>query len=456
MNIIPRGLTSIALFIGCVFSLLTPSVIAVDIESYSFVRSITPIPAEEELAAITLDNIIWSHSPSTPPDIRIAGEEGHVIPHLLQKATEQRMRSVREQCGSTLGVVKELPGNQLEVSVSLNEKAPLATIIEFVTPLKDFERQITVQGKDASGVTTTLVENALIYDYSRFADVRHCSVTMPPNNCRTFSIIIGNVTDEAQSPQRQISRTEEQGEEVRMIENTTVRTRPFRMDSVKLYRVNETESHRIDLKQQMPVKSWSVERPTGKKQTVVGIETANQPLTGFILETSNRNYTRRMRVEIPDGKSWRPVGRSSISRISFRRLLREENRITFSERRSTRFRLVIEDMDNPPLDITGIKAIGPVWQALYIASPGLQAKCYYNSGNPAPPRYDTTAIMRILDGGFAPVEFTFGEPVENSGYRRSNGSWKDLISSKAFFIGAVAIMIAVMAGALVKAVRRLN
>lgn len=457
MRIPRQNVTVFSLAAGCLFiGLASVTRANINMEHYSFVRPITPVPAEQELAAIPLDDMIWKYCPGTPPDIRIVDEEGTPVPHLLHKATEQKMRMIRERCQANVDLLQELPDNQIELTVSLDKESPAASMIEFVTPLQDFERQITVQGKDANGVSTTLVENALIYDYSRFADVRHCLVRLPPNHARVFSIWIENVTDEQQSPRRQISRTMEEGEEVRVVENTTVRSRPFRMDSVKLYREQEAESHRVEMTDKMSVESWNVTHSEDKKQTIVEIETANQPLTGFMLEASNRNFTRHVQVEIPYGKSWRSIGRGTISRISFRSLLREDKRITFAERRSRMYRFVIHNMDNPPIDITGVKAIGPVWQALYIAAPGLEANCYYGAGNARPPEYDTTAISRILDGGFDPVEFSLGTPVENGTYHHAKYAWKDLVGSRKFFLVAVVVMIAVMAGALLKAFRRLD
>ncbi len=429
------------------------------ISHYPSMRPVLTVPAQEELAAVTLDSRIWAASPGTPPDIRFADAQDIPIPHLLRKAAAQRLRTVRDNCRSSVDALQELPDNRIELTVTLDEKAPFATGLEFATPLQDFERQITVQGIDADGTTTVLVENALIYDYARFADVRRCTVPLPPNRYRRFAISIGNVTDEQQSPRRQISRTYEQGSEVRMIDEGTVTARPFRMDAVQLYAERQAESYRVEREEPIPLNAWRVRDMPAKKQTVIEIETHNEPVTGFTLQIADRNFTRRIRVEVPadsaSGDTWRPVGSASLSRIAFRNLLHEQLRISFAEQRAPRFRLLIENQDNPPLDVTAAEAFGPVWQALYLAVPGQQARLYYGAAPPTPARYDTAAIERVAGSGFEPVPFSLGETVENPHYRQPGCSLTGLIGSRSFFIAAVVIMIAVMAAALVKATRRL-
>ena len=430
------------------------------ISHHPSVRPVLTVPAQEELAAVTLDSVIWAASPGSLPDIRFADAAGVPIPHLLRKAAEQRLRTVRDNCRSRVDTLQELPENRIELSVTLDETAPFATGIEFATPLKDFERQITVQGIDTNGTAAILVESALIYDYARFADVRRCTVPLPPNRFRQFAIAIGKVTDEQQSPQRQISRTYEQGSEVRMIDQGTVTTRPFRMDSVQLFAERQAESHTVERENPIALKSWNIRENTREQQTVIEIETHSEPLTGFALQIADRNFTRRVRVEVPagngSGDAWRTIGSASVSRIAFRSLLHEERRVTFAEQRSPRFRLVIDNQDNPPLDITGADAFGPVWQALYLAAPGQQARLYYGAAQPIPARYDTAAIERVVKGGFDPVSFSIGAPDANPLYRQPGRSLTGLVGSRAFFIGAVVIMIAVMAAALVKATRRLD
>lgn len=427
---------------------------------YPSMRPVLTVPAQEELAAVALDTDIWAASPGTPPDIRLADAADTPIPHLLRKAGEQRLRTVRDNCRASVEALQELPDNRIALTVTLDDKAPLATGIAFVTPLKDFERQITVQGIDTNGTATMLVENALIYDYSRFADVRRDTVDLPPNRFRRFAIAIDNVTDQQQSPRRQISRTYEEGEQVRRIDNSTVTARPFRMDAVQLYAERQTESHRVEREIPIPLETWSVRDVPRKQQTVIEIETHNEPITGFTLQIADRNFTRRVSVEVPAGNSgsdaWRPIGSASISRIAFRRLLHEQLRVTVAERRSPRFRLVIDNQDNPSLDIMGAQAVGPVWQALYLAAPGQQARLYYGAAPSTPARYDTAAIARVLASDFDPVPFSLGKPADNPHYRPPGGSLTGLIGSRAFFIAAVVIMIAVMAAALVKATRHLD
>ncbi len=428
------------------------------IERHPTVRAVLTIPPQEELAALTLDADIWEASPGSPPDIRIVDQEGISIPHLLRKAGEQQLRTVRENCQTTVEFLQEHADNRIDLSVSLDEGAPFATGIDFATPLKDFERQITVQGIHEDDTQELLVEGALIYDYSRFADVRRTHITLPPNRFRRFTISIGNVTDEQPSPRRQISRTYEQGEEVRLVDQGTVTARPFRMNRVQLYAERQAGSHTVEQVVSIEPRSWGLRETTRDNQSVIEIETHNEPITGFLLVVGDPNFTRRVRVEVPSGSSsdtWQAIANATISRIAFRNLLDEALGIHFPERRSPRFRLIIENHDSPPLEIRGVEAQGPLWQAVYIARAGQEAHLYYGATPSQPPRYDTAPIRRVIDGGYTPLTLGLGEPTANPHYRKPGFALTNLVGSRAFFLASVAIMVAVLAIALVRAARSL-
>lgn len=429
-----------------------------DLSRYPFARTVETVAVREDLAAVTLDRFLWDAADGQP-HVCIAADDGTPVPHLLRKAGERRRRTVRDRRESAIAGLTEHPDNRIELSVQLDANAGDANLVEFVTPLKDFERQVSIVGIPSSGDEVTLAAGALIYDYTRFADVRHVTVALPANVFRRFRVEIRDVTDEMQSPGRQITRTYAQGEETSRTDQSTVTARPFRMDAVRLWNEHEADTHIVEREVVLPLKSCRVREDIRQQRTVLEIETFNEPFTGFILQTPARNFSRRVTVEVPvreggAAETWRPIAEATLSRITFREFRREDLRITFPERQARRLRLVIVNHDNPPLEIGGVEAVGPVWQAVFIAEPGRRVRLYDGAVLDRPVVQDTAPVERILAGGYEPVTVPSGAAAENPLYRKPGRTWSGLLGSRLFFMLAVAVMVAVLATALVRAARR--
>jgi hypothetical protein len=450
----------LVLSLVAVVAFLSDAVAAIDLSCYPFVRDVGPITGREEVAAVTLDSTVWDAAGGWP-EICIATADGTPVPHLLRKAVGRRHRTVRDRREASIAGLTEQPGNRIELSLQLADGEGDANLVEFVTPLRDFERQVSIHGIGPDGTGTSLVENALVYDYSRFADVRHVTVALPANTYRRFRVEIRDVTDEMQSPVRQITRTFAQARETGSTEQSVVTDRPFRMDAVRLWKEHEAESGAVESESVLALKSWQVREDARLRQSVIEIETFNEPLSGFVLQTPARNFSRRVTIEIPVRDSgvtetWRAIGSATLSRISFRDFQREELRISIPAQQARRLRLVLANDDNPPLEITGVEAAGPVWQAVFIAASDIPVRLYHGALLPRPAVRDTAPIERILASGFEPLTVPSGAPSTNPQYRKPGRTWSGLLGSRLFFIAAVAIMVAVLATALVRAVRRLD
>ncbi len=154
--------------------------------------------------------------------------------------------------------------------------------------------------------------------------------------------------------------------------------------------------------------------------------------------------------------SWRTISSATLHRITFRDFRREQLGVTFPEQQARQLRVILANDDNPPLDISGVTASGPVWQALFIAEPGRRARLYHGDTPARPIRQDTLPIERILAGGYTPVTLPSGDSMENLHYRKPTASWTRLIGTRAAFVVAVAIMIAALGLALVRGIRQID
>ena len=149
---------------------------------FRYQRTLTSPSEQEEIAAATLDPETWACLRPTAPDLRITAPDDTLVPHLLRRATAERIRRVRSACNSSVEALRELPDNRIEIDLKIPDTQPTADTLIITTPLKDFERRITIDGRNPDGTTERLVTDALIYDYSRFIDLRHLTVEIPRND----------------------------------------------------------------------------------------------------------------------------------------------------------------------------------------------------------------------------------------------------------------------------------
>ena len=83
-----------------------------------------------------------------------------------------------------------------------------------------------------------LVTDGVIFDYSRFMDIRNRDVVLPANEYRQFKIVVEQELDDRESPLRELIRGQRQGRQEGHPQSRSpanLRT-PFRIDRVELWR----------------------------------------------------------------------------------------------------------------------------------------------------------------------------------------------------------------------------
>ena len=196
--------------------------------------------------------------------------------------------------------------------------------------------------------------------------------------------------------------------------------RPFRIERLEFWRDEVHEQVTGDLQVAYPVVGFRVENDAAKQQTIVHVESRREPLRDLTLVTPSRNFSRHARVEVEDPQGGEPherlVGEATLSRLDFHNLKREDLKIGCSGSRETEYRLVIDNQNSPPLDVTGIEASGDCYNLYFMTGPSKAAyRLVYGNEEVAAPRYDAAAIYAALVADYKPVEATLGAQVEEVG-----------------------------------------
>jgi hypothetical protein len=413
----------------------------------------------EEILGVPLDSDIYAATRDGYPDLRVVDERGAQVPYVLEPAGEPQTIQVRERCSSRVLSLHVDEGKGLEIVVALDEKAPSASGATIRTPLVDYERRVRVYGSRDGKDWALLASDRLIYDYTRFMDIRNRDIEFPVNEYRQLKLVVERELDDRESPLRELIRSREAGKQDRQVEITQTQRRPFRIDGVELWRMVEKEAGRKVEAVRFPLVGFRVEHDPKKKETRVEIQSRREPLVRFSVATASRNFSRTARVRVPvergERTDWVEVGRATLSLIQFRAFRRAELRVDFSEQRREHYQLVIENADNPPLEITGVEAEGTPYRLVFLDSQGRTYRVEYGSETAQSPHYDTAAVLGSLSRGYQPVTVNLGPQTVNSGSRAERGS-RGIFNSSVFLTLAIVAMVLALGWALFRAGQRIK
>jgi hypothetical protein len=350
-------------------------------------------------------------------------------------------------------------GKGLEILVVLDEKAPSATGATFRTPLADYEHRVRVYGSRTGSDWAPLVSDGVIFDYARFMDIRNRDIVLPANDYRQLKLVVEQELDDRESPLRELIRGRDEAKKDRGVEITQTQRRPFRIDGIDLWRTVEKEGGSRAETFPYSTAGFRVTPDAKEKLSRVEIQSRREPLTRFSLVVASRNFSRPATVMIPVQRGvrtdWVDVGRGTLLNIQFRAFRRAELKVDFPEQRQERYQLVIENADNPPLEITGVEAEGAGYRLVFLSSEGRTYRVEYGSDTAESPRYDTATVLAPLQRGFQPVTVKLGPQIANPGYRSQRGL-RDILNSALFLTLAIVAMVLVLGWALLRAGQRIK
>lgn len=427
---------------------------------------------EDEIVAFAVDSDIYSATADKLRDVRVFDQDQVEAPYLIEPQVEHRQERTRQTFSMEIVTFRpNLDGNAAEIHLRLPENAPPAEGFSFLTPLKNYERKVRVSGS-ADGAKWQPLTEGLIFDYSQYMDVQSREFTLPKNNYREFKVTIADVTDDKESPFKELTRTFKDAKEAERVERTVIERRPFRIDSIGAWGTVVRERVEQAKIANYPVSEFESKEAAAKKQTVVTVHTNREPITRFTLETSSRNFSRHVVIEAPietpppkrmpgakddPEKQWQQVAEGTIEKIRFRELNREQLTITMPETRAEQFRIVIHNEDNPPLDITGVQAAGIVQHVVFLAQPGKTYRVYYGSEVAETPKYEAATVLATLRKEDTPTVVTLGKQVANKDFRdepvRAGGG---LFDNWIFLGTAIGLMVVVLGWCLFRAGTKLK
>ncbi|MDZ4683473.1 MAG: hypothetical protein SH850_00195 [Planctomycetaceae bacterium] len=397
----------------------TTSIAAEPVPVFRWQRAVElPAITETSLVAVPLDSHVFAHTRDGWPDVRLQTAAGSTTAFVIHPAMIAKDRTVREFWAAEQTAAKLDGERGLQVELTLRDKESSPHGLRIVSPLRDFEHQVQVE-TSADGVTwQSAGAPTLIFDYTRFVDARNDVVPFAAGDHRRFRLTIADVTAEQESLLLELHRRLRGSEETDRTERTTIARRPFRIDRIEFYRDVSRPQSAEPRTTEHPVQNLTTTEEDGGQRTVVAFETQREPLTALTVVTDAQNFSRTVNVETEVDADrgqpvWKPFSPGTLTRFSVGDLRRDELTIKLPETRRSKFRLVIENDDSPPIAITSVTASGPVYELTFLAERDQKYELSYGSPDAEAGRYDTAALQAAIQQRHAATPATLSAPREN-------------------------------------------
>lgn len=424
-----------------------------------FFKYSRPFEIEEtdpgELFAVALDSDVYAATRNGFPDVRLLDGEQRLVPFLIRSIAETRTRLVRKTWTAVNPELKPLDNNGMEIRLTLGKDDPVPDGLRFSTPMKNFEQQVRVFAI-ADGFEHTLVNGALIFDYSQLMDVRRTEVALPESDTREFRVVVNMLTPQQESELLELSRSLKGGTEEGRTEKTTILRRPFRIDRIEFWTEHSEEIPDANIVQPWAVSELQVTQDAKHKETHVEFKSRREPLTSLKIVSSGRNFSRRAEVQIQADLKWETIAEATISNFQLGDIREEHVTIDVPETRHNSFRLVINNGDSPEIPVDAIEAVGTQYQLVFLRQPAQSVHMVYGSESAGVPQQDTAALSYALAKKVIPALTTLGVQSENSPAITRVVDTKSLLNNPVVLGAGVLVLVLALGWGLYNASRRID
>ncbi len=331
-------------------------------------------------------------------NVRLYAPNGKETPFLIKNKAQSRAveNFVPVSVSSSVESLRQLETNRVELIVVRKATEPEVAGIQLESSIRNFEKRVTVSGSQDRSNWTPLVESAPIYDYSRFIDLRHDRISFPPSRFTVYRIEISNMTEQQDSPLVEIIRQTRGTAAPTETEATAFRREPFRIDQIRFLERRESIVSDSVEQTETGVQDFRMEHDTKARTTILSFSTHGQPVTAFLLVTEENNFSRTACVEAETEqapRSWQRLTCGTLSRIRIGGLRQEQLTLPAPAVRYRKYRIIIQDMDNPPLDISAIRIRHNEMVGLFFPKVRQTHRLCYGGQDVPAPAYDVASVL---------------------------------------------------------------
>jgi len=420
-----------------------------------------PSSSQEELAEWVLTPDAYRATRGDLADLRVVrAESGEAVPCLVECVTQEREERVRQSVELRLVKAEELGDKRFQVTLerkpSQEKVGPLCGL-SVQTPLRDFERRVTVEVSDDATAWRCVAKDVRIMDLSSHADFRRTEVVLPAVSERHLRLTIDQMDEALTGATAAVTTSTDADGAVRNIERQIrEERRPFRIDRVAGWEEQVRwvrDARPLVAREVRGVSDVPAELKSRFPQArLLGFEAGRAPLERIQLRSAKKILSLDVLLFARDGDAeWRQVASDRVTRIAFRDFLDERMEVSFSESRAAAYCLVLPDGE-AAADVEVIGGRGPDYRVVFPYGQG--QSCVLLAGDPeaeGATGYQSEQIRELFRRGIRTVSVQTVGWRENPRWHaaRAPGEFKWLLPA------AVVVAVAVLGLAVVLALRRM-
>ncbi|WP_150047494.1 MULTISPECIES: DUF3999 family protein [Methylomonas] len=425
-----------------------------------FSREVVVPPGQKQaLMAVPLDPAVYKASADDFRDLVLLDEQNAETPFALQKIASHKTQTQRYALESGPPSLQTDAAGGIAVTVELKTENLFADGLTLKTAQHDFEYAIRVEGSDDGRQWQPLLADARIFDYARYMAVAKRDVALPANRYKFLRIGVDRASQARTAALSELTRTLRGDQELQRDEKVSLIEHALHIDGVELWR-----EQTVSVPDQLQTFDYqsdaiTIRHDADNKLTLVDVVSGRQPLAGLEPAISTPNFSRsaRVLVNVPQGvdAGFREIASGRLEAIRFQDIEQVNTHLAFAEQRRSVYRIVIEDRDNPPLQIAGVTGTGPGYQLVFIYQPDKRYRLLYGAKLEAAPRYDIEPIVQLQRQGYRAEPAGLGAETEI----RAADTGLDmvgLLNSNGFLGLVIVLMVLVLGWSLYQVGKRTN
>jgi hypothetical protein len=282
------------------------------------------LPADGNLPAFGRINLYNNGGPEQNlSGIRIVTRSKREMPYqIVTRRPDSRTTEIQAKVVN----LSSTPDQDTTFEGVLADKAVTYNAVEIVSDSQKFFRQVQIFG-GADGVTWYRIRtDAVIFDYSDDKPVRHTKITIPDTRYRHLKVIINNRQQQ-----------------------------PLKITGLKLF----YDRRDSGLEETVPaqIKKQDIDAPNKTSSAEVELKYPTA-FVGLNIVTSDKNFYRNVDVYVKrDSEQWVKWGSDFIFNFEGDAMMESKSVISVPEVTTRDVRLVIRNMDSPPLKISDVSAV---------------------------------------------------------------------------------------------------
>ena len=445
--------------IACLAILTAHAQAETDLRPYTEHREVLTQAHQDTLCATAIPSDAYSNLSIARNNLLLVDSDAFAVPHRIQATADREATFSQAPVASKVDTSSIGDGSELQVFVSRREDDQKVSGLTIATDLRDYEQTAHVYSRaDANSPWTIRAKNALVFDYSRFMNVRHTSIAFPETTDPEFRIVIEKATT-TQLAQRYEKTDRADKTSAGGFDQTrrTVTERPFHVKNINLWhtskRVVPNRIKTIPYPAQQTTKS--TDPKTGDEWIV--LDMANEPISNITFATTAQNFSRTVRIatEVATqlGPEWRELAVGQIFSVGSGAQKQQVLAVNFPECTPKKIRVTVENGALAPIQFTNVQPRGTAYEVQFIPSKPGSLTMYYGGGQTTPSN-NLLPIERLYSEGVVPTEVELAPAQANTQHRAADG-WLAMLSHPAVFGSAVILVIVVLAWALFRAAKQL-